>query len=84
MTPSEIWDWVDSLDNLHLTMEESLEGGEFFSIWNTELLDEILQGRGIMANVSFDGGLLLSGDSGTLIYRCVFNKPVSAMPLKLA
>lgn len=85
MTPKEIWDWVDALSEMGLSDEESLEAGDFFSTWDKDLYAELFQGRGIIANVSFQGGLLLDPDTGsTLVYGCKFKDIVSAYPLRLA
>lgn len=83
MIPSEIWVWIDSL-NESISVKTEEDGG-FFFIWRKDLIDEILQGRGIIANMSFKGGRLDMGKKPTLIYGCLFkNGTPSFYPLAMA
>lgn len=85
MTPKEIWAWVDDLEKVELSDEEYREARDFFLLWNRDLYGELFQGRGVIANVSFKGGLLLQPeDKKILVYDCMFKNIVSAYPLQLA
>lgn len=85
MTPGEIWDWLDALSSMKLSEEESRQADGFFSAWDKDLYGELFQGRGVIANVRFQGGLLLDPEQGsTLVYGCTFKEIVSAYPLRLA
>lgn len=85
MTAKEIWEWVDALSAMKLSEEQRRHTDSFFSIWDQDLYGELFQGRGVIANVSFDGGLLLSEENpNTLVYGCTFKNIVSAFPLQLA
>jgi hypothetical protein len=81
MTSVELWAWWDAL----AAVRDREEHGNFFLDWAGQIMDEITQGRPLIANVGFDGGLVLAQDNElAVIYGCEFKNIVSAYPLKLA
>jgi len=71
MNPAEIWQWIDTLEGIPVDHNDE-EADDFFGDWSQALLEELLQGRAIVANTSFEGGMTLFPDQAVHIIGCTF------------